>query len=87
MTVPGRPRYSRLAMNGLQRAGAFVVQFRTGSDFTGGRVAGRIEHIASGWAACFESSDELLALLERGLKEHALETRRTDHDPAAQSDS
>ena len=56
-------------MNGLQHAGAFVIQFRAGTDFAAGRVEGRVEHIASGRTACFESADELLTLLARGLKE------------------
>ena len=55
-------------MNGLQHAGAFVIQLRAGTDFAGGRVEGRVEHIASGWTARFESADELLTLLARGLK-------------------
>jgi hypothetical protein len=56
-------------MNGLQHAGAFVLQFRAGSDFSAGRVTGRIEHIASGQTARFESIDELLATLARLLAE------------------
>jgi hypothetical protein len=53
----------------LHRAGAFVVQFRTCTDFNRSRVAGRIEHIASGHTANFESVTELLALIAKVLKD------------------
>jgi len=56
-------------MNGLQHAGAFVIQFRAGTDFDGGRVAGRIEHVASGRTAVFDSVDELLGIIRRMLRE------------------
>jgi hypothetical protein len=50
-------------MNPLLRTGAFVIQFRRGSSFTSGEVQGRIEHVASGWSATFESRDEMLRRL------------------------
>ena len=53
------------AMNDFHYAGAFVVQFRTATDFGANHVEGRIEHIASGGTAHFESSSELLAAIER----------------------
>jgi hypothetical protein len=56
-------------MNGLQHAGAFVLQFREETDFAAGRVTGRVEHVASGQTARFESVDELLATLARLLAE------------------
>jgi hypothetical protein len=46
---------------------AFVVHFRVDSDVTQGRVAGRVEHIASGQAAHFASLEELLAFVARVL--------------------
>jgi hypothetical protein len=46
---------------------AFVVHFRTNSDVTQGRAAGRVEHIASGQAAHFASLEELLAFMARVL--------------------
>jgi hypothetical protein len=46
---------------------AFVVHFRTNSDVTHGRVAGRVEHIASGQATHFASLEELLAFIARVL--------------------
>jgi hypothetical protein len=56
-------------MSGLPHAGAFVVQFRAGTDFETGHVQGRVEHIASGQAARFQSLDELIGTLARLLKE------------------
>ena len=47
--------------------GAFVVHFRTNSDVTHGRMAGRVEHIASGQAAHFASLEELLVFIARVL--------------------
>jgi hypothetical protein len=50
-------------MNPLLRTGAFVIHFRRGASFTSGEVQGRIEHVASGWSATFESRDEMLQRL------------------------
>jgi hypothetical protein len=46
---------------------AFVVHFRVDSDVTQGRVAGRVEHVASGQATHFASLEELLAFMARVL--------------------
>jgi hypothetical protein len=46
---------------------AFVVHFRTNSDVTRGRVAGCVEHMASGQTAHFASLAELLAFMARVL--------------------
>jgi hypothetical protein len=46
---------------------AFVVHFRTDSDVTHGRVAGRVEHVASGRITYFSSLEELLAFMGRVL--------------------
>ncbi len=46
---------------------AFVVYFRTNSAVTQGRVAGRVEHVASGQATHFASLEELLAFMARVL--------------------
>jgi hypothetical protein len=56
-------------MDGLQHTGAFVVQFRTATDFAADRVAGRVEHIASGRSAHFESTRELLEIFARVLND------------------
>jgi hypothetical protein len=67
--TPGRDAgYSQLAMNELQHVGAFVIQFRVGTDFSTGQVSGRIEHIASGRSGQFESAAALLDLLATFLK-------------------
>ena len=49
----------------FQHTSAFVVQFRTDTDFDFGRVEGRLEHVASGVTAHFESAAELLELFAR----------------------
>jgi hypothetical protein len=60
----------------LQYAGAFVVQFRAGTDFDADRVEGRVEHIASGRTACFESLEDLVAFLGQVLKASSQRTVR-----------
>lgn len=68
-------------MNGLQHTSAFVVQFRTDADFEGDRAGGRVEHVASGRSAHFESIDELMMLFARLLKEvESVSAKRSDHD-------
>jgi hypothetical protein len=75
MTRTGVARYSRLVMTPMQPlnefrlASAFVVQFRTATDFERDRVEGRIEHVASGVTAHFSSAGELLALLAKFWKD------------------
>jgi hypothetical protein len=49
--------------------GAFVVQFRRDADIPGGRLLGRVEHIATYRAARFQSLDELLAFMASVLTE------------------
>ena len=78
MTLGAGHRYSRLHMSGLQHAGAFVVQFRTATDFSADRVEGRVEHIASGQSAHFESADELLEVFARVLAARSEVQRRID---------
>ena len=46
---------------------AFVMHLRPGALFAEGRVAGRVEHIASGRSGHFESLPELVAFLGRIL--------------------
>lgn len=52
---------------------AFVIQFRTDTEVSQGRLAGRIEHIVSGQIAHFQSLDELLAFIG-----HILTTRNEE---------
>jgi hypothetical protein len=67
-------------MNGLQHAGAFVLQFRAESDFESGRIEGRVEHIASGQTARFDSAAALLAILACLVKEAQGDLTLTDRD-------
>jgi hypothetical protein len=60
-------RYSQLAMNELKHTSAFVVQFRADADPARGKLAGRVEHVASGRTANFQSVDDLPELLRRML--------------------
>ena len=46
---------------------SFVVQFRAETDAAHGRVAGRIEHVASRETASFHSWAEMQAFLEQVL--------------------
>jgi hypothetical protein len=46
---------------------AFLVHFRVDSDVAQGRVAGRVDHVASGQTAHFASLEELLAFMARVL--------------------
>ena len=64
-----RGHYSENAMNGLQPASAFLIQFRTDADPLKGRLAGRIEHVASGKTANFDSVLDLPELLRQMLNE------------------
>jgi hypothetical protein len=48
---------------------AFVVHFRTNTDVTQGRIAGRVDHVVSGQATHFDSLEELLAFMTRVLKQ------------------
>jgi hypothetical protein len=47
--------------------GAFVVQFRDGTDLAHGPVTGRVEHVVSGQAARFASLAELTAFFTHVL--------------------
>ncbi len=46
---------------------AFVVQFRLEADPSQGRCTGRVEHVASGQAAGFDTVDELMMFITRVL--------------------
>ncbi len=48
---------------------AFVVQFRPETDPSEGRFEGRVEQVASGEGARFESLEELLGFIQRVLAE------------------
>jgi hypothetical protein len=63
-------------MRGLQHAKAFVIQFRRADEGDRGELSGRVEHVASGHTATFQSIDELPQLLLRML--HSLASDESD---------
>ena len=69
MTSSALCHYSENAMNGLRPASAFLIQFRTDGDPLKGKLAGRIEHVASGKTANFDSIHDLPDLLRQMLEE------------------
>ena len=58
----GRPRAT------LPADRAFVVQLRADTDFDGGPVTGRVEHVSSGAAALFDSVEELIAWMRDAVQ-------------------
>lgn len=50
-------------MKGLQHTNAFVIQFRSDAQTSTGKLPGRVEHVASGRTATFQSVEELPELL------------------------
>ncbi|HXT41868.1 MAG TPA: hypothetical protein VN887_17805 [Candidatus Angelobacter sp.] len=55
-------------MKGRQHTNAFVIQFRDSGADRGDQLSGRIEHVASGRTASFQSVEELPKLLKKMLK-------------------
>jgi hypothetical protein len=53
---------------GLRSSDAFLVQFRSSGGPGSARLAGRIEHVASGETATFSSIEELPELLQNILE-------------------
>jgi hypothetical protein len=84
MTPGTRPLYIPLAMGPeqpdtsaerrLSPQAAFVVQFVSGSRLDGGSVGGRVEHVASGRSARFDSIEQLLRFLGEVLAQQRKET-------------
>jgi hypothetical protein len=60
-----------MVTKGLQHTNAFVIQFRSPAEPVADRLPGRVEHVASGRTATFESLEELPQLLLRMLKSTA----------------
>jgi hypothetical protein len=58
-------------MKGLQHANAFVIQFRDTDDAD--RFSGRVEHVASGRTALFQTVEELPQILLKMLRSVASE--------------
>ena len=59
-------------MKGLQHANAFVIQFR-GTDEAPEKFSGRVEHVASGRTALFQTVEELPQILLKMLRTAASE--------------
>jgi hypothetical protein len=60
-------------MKGLQHANAFVIQFRGTDESDAGRFPGRVEHVASGRTALFQSVEDLPEILLKMLRDLASE--------------
>lgn len=56
-------------MKGRQHTNAFVVQFRDSATAHADQLPGRVEHVASGRTATFQSVEELPRLLQKMLKD------------------
>jgi hypothetical protein len=63
-------------MRALQHAKAFVIQFRSADEDNGGRLSGRVEHVASGRTETFQSIDDLPQLLLTMLRRLATDERQ-----------
>lgn len=55
-------------MKGLQHTSAFVIQFRRSTDLRADQLSGRVEHVASGRTATFQSIEDLPQVLLKMLK-------------------
>lgn len=73
-------------MKGLPHANAFVVQFRSIDEPDVGCFSGRIEHVASGRTAVFQTVAELPQILVRMLKAVTSEKSKSDRMNACAED-
>jgi hypothetical protein len=62
----------------------FVVQFRAGAEVPHGRVAGRVEHVVSGQATHFRSSEEWLTFMASVLTAGCAEPGNSNSRKATQ---
>ena len=69
-------------MKGLQQANAFVIQFRGADVADAERFSGRVEHVASGRTAHFQTVAELPQILLKMLKIVASEKELGSHELA-----
>jgi hypothetical protein len=67
-TLQGSVAYDGAMNDPWQHLGAFVLQFRAGTDIAADRFEGRVEHIASGRQARFHSLADLRTFLDRVLR-------------------
>jgi len=65
----------------------FVVQCATDTQIDAGRLHGRVEHVVSRHAAHFTSLDELLAFMDRMLREVAAHAAQAEADRPSAPDS
>ena len=56
-------------MKGRQHTNAFVIQFRDSASAHADQLSGRVEHVASGRTATFQSVEELPGILREMLKD------------------
>jgi len=56
-------------MKGRQHTNAFVIQFRDSASARADQLPGRVEHVASGRTATFQSVEELPGILREMLKD------------------
>ena len=56
-------------MKGRQPTNAFVIQFRDSASAHADQLRGRVEHVASGRTATFQSVEELPDILREMLKD------------------
>jgi hypothetical protein len=66
----------------LQHANAFVIQFREPAGTRAEKLPGRVEHVASGRTASFQTVEELPQLLRKMLTNEPAEKRSENHKPA-----
>src|SRR5215813_9045073 len=69
MTPLTRAGYYRPVMKDWKYNGAFVIQFQPETDLETGRCQGRVEHIVTYKTVRFHSVGELLAFVNKVLKE------------------
>jgi hypothetical protein len=67
MTRTRAANYLQITMKGLQYTKAFVIQFRDSTEPGAVQLPGRVEHVASGRTATFQSVEELPQLLQKML--------------------
>jgi hypothetical protein len=67
MTRSQSSGYSRHVIKGLQHANAFVIQFRGANETDIQSCSGRVEHVASGRTALFQTLEDLPQILLKML--------------------
>lgn len=65
-------------VNGWQHRRSFVIKFSPDTNAAEGRFVGRVEHVASGQTARFESSQALVTFLKDVLKKVRLASQEAD---------